>query len=168
MSDNLPAVAVLGAVATLLVVTTGLVLTGAVGLPGSGGDSAPPPSTDRSTPTATPGPPFTLDTRDIEECGMLCRNVTSTVTNERGSPARDVTIQTRLYAGNDTGNEVRWQHTERVDRIEAGETFRTTRRVDLSLEAALAIREADGWVTIRTRVGSIDQRVTVTDRVQVD
>jgi len=98
---------------------------------------------------------------------MLCRNVTSTVTNEQSTAAREVTIHTRLYAGNHTDAEVRWEATERVDRIDAGETYRTTRQVELPLEAALAIREADGWVTIRTTVETTDQSVTVTDRREV-
>jgi len=89
------------------------------------------------------------------------------VTNEQPTAARDVTIRTRLYAGNDTDGTVRWQATERVDYIGPGETHVATQRVELPLEDALAIREADGWVTIRTTVETADQSVTVTDRREV-
>ena len=98
---------------------------------------------------------------------MLCRNVTSTVTNEQSTPARDVTISTRLYAGNDTDGEVRWRGTQRVGRIDPGETYVTTQRVELSMDAALAVRDADGRVTIRTTVETADQSVTITDRREV-
>lgn len=167
MSADLRAVALLGVTGAVLVVTAGLVITGPVALPGLGGAVESSGDAETGTPTTASGPPFTLDTRGVEECGILCRNVTSTVTNERDTPARDVTIHTRLYAGNDTSGTIRWQQTSRVHRIEAGGTFQTTRRVTLSLDAALAIGAADGWVTIRTRVGAVDRRVTVTDRLEV-
>ncbi len=168
MADDWPVVALLAAVGVLLLVTAGVVLTGVFGLFGSGGagvatESPAVPTTE----PATPRQPFTLETRAVEECGMLCRNVTSTVTNEQSTVARDVTVRTRLYAGNDTGGEVRWEGTERVARLGAGETYETTQRVELPLEAALAIRDAGGWVTIRTTVETADRSVTVTDRREV-
>lgn len=175
MADDWPVVGLLAAVGVLLLVTAGVALTGVVGLFGSGGTGVATEAAAVPTPTETPpaeratpaSQPFTLDTREVEPCGMLCRNVTSTVTNEQATAARDVTIRTRLYAGNDTGGEVRWRGIERVDSIGAGETYSTSQRVELSLEAALAIRDADGWVTIHTTVETIDRSVTVTDRRDV-
>ncbi|WP_324665190.1 hypothetical protein [Haloarcula sediminis] len=175
MADDWPVVGLLAAVGVLLLVTAGVALTGVVGLFGSDGTGVATESATVPTPTETPtadgGTPasqlFTLDTRGVEMCGMLCRNVTSTVTNEQDTAARDVTIRTRLYAGNDTGGEVRWQGVERVDRLGPGETYSTTQRVELPLEATLAVRDADGWVTIHTTVETADQSVTVTDRRDV-
>jgi hypothetical protein len=167
MPDDWPVVGLLAAVGVLLLVTAGVALTGAVGFFGGGETDAVTESPTVPTPSDTPttdGQPFTLDTRGVEACGMLCRNVTSTVTNEQSTVARDVTIHTRLYAGIDTEGEVRWEATERVDRLGPGETYSTTQRVELPLEDALAIRDADGWVTIRTTVESANQSVTVTDR----
>ncbi|MDS0282133.1 hypothetical protein [Haloarcula onubensis] len=175
MADDWPVVALLAAVGVLLLVTAGVALTGLFGLftvdeAGVATESAAVP-----TPSATAAPTtvtnesrlFTLETREVENCGMLCRNVTSTVTNEQSTAASDVTITTRLYAGNDTGGEVRWQGIERVERIGAGETYETTHRVELPLEDALAIRDRGGWVTIRTTVETADRSVTVTDRREV-
>ncbi|MBX0304586.1 hypothetical protein [Haloarcula salinisoli] len=175
MLDDWPVVGLLAAVGVLLLVTAGVVLTGVFGFFGSGGVGVGTDSPAMPTPSATPGAetpapprqPFTLETRAVEECGMLCRNVTSAVTNEQPTVARDVTVRTRLYAGNDTDGEVRWEGTERVARLGPGETYQTTQRVELPLEAALAIREADGWVTIRTTVETAEQSVTVTDRREV-
>lgn len=176
MADDWPVVGLLAAVGVLLLVTAGVALVGVAGLFGSGGTGVATESAPVPTPTATATPPaerstsasqpFTLDTRDVETCGMLCRNVTSTVTNEQATAARYVIIRTRLYAGNDT-DEVRWRGVERVDSIGAGETYSTTQRVELSLEAALAVRDADGWVTIHTTVETADRSVTVIDRRDV-
>lgn len=174
MADDRPVVVILAAVGVLLLVTAGVALTGVFGLFGGGTEvpteSPAVPTSSATAPTeteATATQPFTLDTREVESCGILCRNVTSTVTNEQSTAARDVTIHTRLYAGNDTDGEVRWQGTERVDRIGPGETYVATQRVELPLEDALAIRDADGWVTIRTTVETADRSVTVTDRREV-
>jgi len=175
MPEDWPVVALLAAVGVLLLVTAGVVLTGVFGLFGPGGEGvateSPAVPTASATPATetrgTPPQPFTLETRAVETCGMLCRNVTSTVTNEQPTVARDVTVRTRLYAGNDTDGEVRWVGTERMARLGPGETYQTTQRVELPLEAALAIREADGWVTIRTTVETADRSVTITDRRDV-
>jgi len=175
MADDRPVVALLAAVGVLLLLTAGVALTGVFGLFGAGETGAvtespavPTPSDTAATATRTAATqPFTLETREVESCGMLCRNVTSTVTNEQSTAARDVTIRTRLYAGNDTDSEVRWEGTERVDRIGPRETYVATQQVELPLEDALAIRDADGWVTIRTTVESANRTVTVTDRREV-
>ncbi|PSP82661.1 hypothetical protein BRC96_10640 [Halobacteriales archaeon QS_6_64_34] len=175
MADDRPVAGLLVAVGLLLLVTAGVMLTGVVGLFRTGGtdvatDSPAVPTPSDAATEATPASgsqPFTLETRDIETCGMLCRNVTSTVTNEQSAPARDSSITTRLYAGNDTRGEVRWQATERVGTIGAGETYRTTQRVELPLEDALAIRDAGGWVTIRSTVETASQSVTITERRDV-
>jgi len=171
MADDWPVAGLLVVVGVVLLVTAGVALTGLFGGDGTGfpteSPAVPTPSDTLPEAGVSDGQPFTLDTRAVENCGMLCRNVTSTVTNEQATAARDVTIDTRLYAGNDTDSEVRWRATERVDRIGAGETYVTTQRVELPLEDALAIRDADGWVTIRTTVETADQSVTITDRRDV-
>jgi len=175
MPDDWPVVGLLALVGVLLLATAGVALTGVFGLFGAdetdvATESAPVPTPGDTAGTATSdntSQAFTLETRDVEHCGMLCRNVTSTVTNEQPTAARDVTVRTRLYAGNDTDGEVRWRGTERVGRIGPGETYVTTQRVELSMDGALAVRDADGWVTIHTTVETADQSVTVIQRREV-
>jgi len=174
MADDWPVAGLLAVVGVLLLVTAGIALTGVFGFFGSDGTGV---STESGTPTAvdmstsktggTAGGLFTLETRDVETCGMLCRNVTSTVTNEQPTAARDVTIETRLYVGNDTDGSVRWTQVERIGYIGAGESYWATHRVELALEDALDIQDAGGWVTIRTTVESANRTVTVTERSEV-
>lgn len=165
MAGRLSVVAVLGVVTLLLVVTAGAALTGVFGIVGT--DGAAGTAGDRPVTETSGELPFDLAIQSVEACGTLCRNVTSTVTNEQSVTAENVTVRTRLYAGNDTDGEVRWRGVEQVGTLEPGATRTVTRRVSLSLDAALAIRDAGGWVTIRTTVESDDATVTVIDRRDV-
>lgn len=109
-------------------------------------------------------PPFAFTVDAIEECGQTCRDVTSTLTNQQNSTAEAVTVSTRIYAGNDTDGDVVWEGSEDVGTLEAGESYSTTRRVDLSFRDAYAIQRADGRITVRTTVETTDRTVTFTDR----
>ena len=125
-------------------------------------------SADGGTVSADGGaastPPFAFTVDAIEECGQTCRDVTSTLTNQQNSTAEAVTVSTRIYAGNDTDGDVVWEGSEDVGTLEAGESYSTTRRVDLSFRDAYAIQRADGRITVRTTVETTDRTVTFTDR----
>ena len=114
--------------------------------------------------SAASTPPFAFTVDAIEECGQTCRDVTSTLTNQQNSRAEAVTVSTRIYAGNDTDGDVVWEGSEDVGTLEAGESYSTTRRVDLSFRDAYAIQRADGRITVRTTVETNDRTVTFTDR----
>jgi hypothetical protein len=135
--------------------------TPAAGSTGDGGDG------DGTTATATPTPPFDLAIDAIEECGQTCRDVTSTLTNQQDTTARNVTVYTRIFVGNGTGGDVAWQGRERVGTLEAGGTATATRRVDLSYSEALAVQRNGGWITVQTTVETADRTVTFSDRRQV-
>ncbi|MDQ2071011.1 hypothetical protein RBH20_00525 [Haloarcula sp. H-GB4] len=112
-------------------------------------------------------PPFAFTVDSIEECGRTCRDVTSTLTNQQNSTADDITVYTRIYAGNTTDGDVVWQGSEDVGTLEADGSYTTTRRVDLAFSDAYAIEQADGWITIRTTVETADQTVTISDQRDV-
>lgn len=112
-------------------------------------------------------PPFAFIVDSIEECGQTCRDVTSTLTNQQNSTADDITVYTRIYAGNSTGGDVVWEGSEHVGTLEANGSYTTTRRVDLSFGDAYAIEQADGWITIRTTVETADQTVMLSDQRKV-
>lgn len=121
---------------------------------------------DGGTTTADPAPDFAFAIDRIEECGRTCRDVTSTLTND-GAAASDVTVYTRIYAGNGTDGDVIWEGRERVGALGAGESYTTTERVELSLTDALAVENEGGWITVQTTIQSAEKTVTVTQRRQV-
>jgi len=135
-----------------------------------------PTATPEATETDTGGsdggaastPPFAFTVDAIEECSRTCRDVTSTLTNQQNSTAADITVYTRIYAGNSTdGGAVVWEGSEDVGTLEAEGSYTTTRRVDLSFGDAYAIDQADGWITIRTTVETADRTVTLSDQRKV-
>jgi len=170
--------AAVGVVAVLLV-AAGLSLGGGAGATSDGGsgddvESFPtetPSDGDAGTGTATgtadPGPDFAFAVDRIEECGRTCRDVTSTLRNDGGAAATDVTVYTRIYAGNGTDGDVVWEGRERVGSLGAGESSTSTERVELSLADAIAVEGAGGWITVRTTIQSAEETVTVTQRRQV-
>jgi hypothetical protein len=159
-----------GTVLALVLVGAGAAFVLGVG-PAPGGDT----STDtESFPTETPGEeqmtdtqPFAFTTDSIEECGQTCRDVTSTLTNQQSTTADNVTVYTRLYAGNGTDGDVVWDGSESVGTLGAGESYTTTTRVELSYGDAYAIDQEDGWITIQTTVQTADRTVTFTEQRKV-
>lgn len=135
----------------------------------SGDDTAAGGST-ATTPagTATPAP-FTFTIDSIEECGQTCRDVTATLTNNQAETATDVTVFTRMFAGEDNTNEddLVWEGKEEVGTLEAGASHTNTERVELSLQEANKIQNNDGWITLVTTVDSQEIRVTFRESQQV-
>lgn len=126
-------------------------------------------SGDEATSTATPTTqPFAVVIEQVEECGETCRDVTVSLTNRQSDAASDVTVYTRVFAGNSTDDgDVVWRGTEAVGSLGAGETHTTTKRVELSYSEALAVERADGWVTVQTTIETADRTVTFSERRNV-
>ncbi len=129
-----------------------------------GSDGAETETTD-ATATETPPFDFTIDT--IEECGQTCRDVTSTLTNQQDTTAENVTVYTRIVAGQGTDGDEVWRGTEDVGTLPAGDSYTTTRQVELSYADALKIENEGGWITVQTTVETADGTVTFTDERQV-
>ena len=185
MNRRLLVVAVVFAVAVVgagVLVVPGL-LPSAVGLSdGSDGTDAGP-ATATATPDAPTGQdatgsggtdeataaerPFGFTVDRIEECGRTCRDVTATVTNQQSTEASDVTVETRIYAGNGTDGDPVWTGERAIGELAAGESATNTTRVDLGLSDAVAIESEDGWITIETTVSSDGETMTITERRQV-
>lgn len=135
---------------------------------GSGGDGDGAADSSSGDAGATPTSPFTTGVVSIEECGRTCRDVTLRVTNEQNETATGVTAEAVIFAGKstDASDEV-WSDGADLGTLEAGESVQVTRRVELGLMDAAAIKDADGWVTVRTTVQSDDARATFTEEKQV-
>jgi len=112
-------------------------------------------------------PPFAFTVDAIEECSRTCRDVTSTLTNQQNTTAEDVTVYTRIYAGNSTDGDVVWEGSEDVGTLEADGSYTTTRRVDLSYGDAYAIEQEDGWITVQTTVETAERTVTLSEQRDV-
>jgi hypothetical protein len=134
----------------------------------SGGDATSAPDGGSDTTDATASTQrFGFAIGAVEQCGQTCRDVTSTLTNTQDTDATDVTVHTRIFVGQGTDSDVIWRGTEAVGALGAGESYTTTRQVDLSFADALAVQNAGGWITVQTSVETADRTVTVTDERQV-
>lgn len=123
---------------------------------------------DGGSTQAVSSPPFTFSIEQIEECGSTCRDVTVTLNNERNQTAENVTVYTRIYAGNSTDEDDRvWQGKKSVGTLDADSSVTKTQRVSLSYADAYAVKQNDGWVTIVTTVQSDDETVTFEERRDV-
>ncbi|MFD1599055.1 hypothetical protein [Halobellus rarus] len=174
--------------ALLVAVVAGAVVIGGDALPGSDGADSDPFPTATSTPgettqtsadsepagttdtaaASTPTPPFGFVIENIEECGTTCRNVTSTLTNQQDTTAEEITVHSRIFAGQgvDEDDQI-WRGEEPVGTLGPGESYTTTREVELSFQEGLAVQNEDGWITIQTTVETADQTVTFTEERQV-
>lgn len=178
------------AVAALVVVASGAaLLAGVVPLPGTdappsttppgggdgsdGGGGTVAPGDGTATPDdgsgdGTPAAQFRIEVREIVECGTTCRDVTLALSNVGDAAASGVSVRTVLFAGNSTdGSDQIWEGTEDVGSLAAGETYTADKRVTLSLSEGFAVRQADGWITIRTTIRTDDRTVTFTERRDV-
>lgn len=123
-------------------------------------------STDAGSGTSsTETPPFSFTIDNVEECGQTCRDVTSTLQNNQNETATDVTVFTRLFAGEDNtaDEDMVWEGKEEVGSLGGGASYTTTRGVELSLQEARKIDQRDGWITIVTSVQTDDRTVTFRD-----
>jgi hypothetical protein len=180
MSRNVPVTAIVAVVVTV-VLLGGVVL----GLPVLTDDSAKTEGpvvqstdtvvegttdapTEEATPTVTAGdketvssgpatttagqPRFVFTVDSITECGTTCRDVTARLTNEGVTTGQNVTVVVSVFAGDDR----LWRGTETVGSLPAGESYTTTRTVDVGLTGGVAIRSNGGYVTIETVVRHAD------------
>lgn len=131
------------------------------------GDSGDDGETTTTAATSTESPPFGFVIDNIEECGQTCRDVTSTLTNQQDTTAENVTVYTRIFAGQGTDGDEIWRGQEDAGTLAAEESYTATKRVELSLSEGLKIENNDGWITVQTTVETEGQTVTFTDERQV-
>lgn len=141
-------------------VSTGTVYTEGAGSSGGDGGS--------DAGSASDTPPFTFAIQQIEKCGQTCRDVTVTLTNQQNTTAEDVTVYTRIYAGNSTAKEdLVWSGQKDVGTMAPGESVTETQRVKLSYMEAYSVKQADGWITVVTTIESADTTITFKSRRDV-
>lgn len=164
-----------------LVVTVGIAFVSGVG-PAPGGGGSPitdfPVGTTYEMPSggdgaadATPSdpPPFSFTVESVEDCGLTCRDVTVTLSNNQDEAATGVTVYTRIFAGQDTtdADDLVWEGTEPLGTLDARASYTTTKRVELTLAESRKVQRNDGWITILTTVQSDQTTVTFKSTEQV-
>lgn len=133
---------------------------------GAGAPSATPVPTgtvyDQSSGTTPEDqPPFSFEIDNIEQCGQTCRDVTATLYNNQEESASNVTVYTRIYAGNSTDQSDQiWSGEQQIGDMEAGSSATRTQRIELSVSEGFAVQQNDGWITVRTTVRSADTTVS--------
>lgn len=133
---------------------------------GAGGEPAATPASTvpTATETASPATPaITMQVRSVEACGSRCRSVTVALSNDGASPARDVSVTTRITAD---GSLV-WEGGSDVGRLAAGETVTRTRTVEVGYLDAARIEAANGVVRIETTVRTATATRVFTERRDV-
>lgn len=105
-------------------------------------------------------PPITMRIKSINDCGQTCREISARVGNEMEEEATNVTVYTRIYAGNGTDGYRVWASNRRIGKIPGDFAEHTTDRVELGWREVPRVSAQDGWVTIETTVESDQATVT--------
>lgn len=126
--------------------------------------------TDTATATAGPNDPaFDYQIVEITTINETARNVTVRLTNERNETATGVAVETVIYAGNTTADDQQvWTGDREIGSVAADGSVQFSQTVALSLNEALQVEGADGWITIVTMIRTDDGSVTVTERRNVN
>ena len=142
--------------------------TGGSGDRGSDGGSGDAGGNGGAAASTPEPPPYDLDVLGTEPCGNTCQDVTVRLTNNRNGTAADVSVRTRIYAGNTTGENARvWEGGSDVGTLGPGESTTQTARVSLSYFEAIDVKRKGGWVTIVTTVASETETRTFQERRKV-
>lgn len=151
-----------------VVLTVGGMVVLGVGPFAGGADTPERSAPATATPNeATPGEnhvrPFSIDIRNIQQCGETCRKVTVRVRNNGGNPRENVTVTTNIYAGED----VVWDGAESPGTLAADEAVTRTKRIDVGLVGGAKIERNDGMITVETVVRWDDGSATFRERRDV-
>lgn len=148
--------ALFGGVVVVLLVTVALVTGGGA----TRTDAAGTPTPAAAPATAAPEPVITMRVRSVEPCGPRCRSVTVALSNHGSAAAADVSVTTRITAGD---SHV-WEGRADVGRVGADETVVRTRTVEVGYLDAARIEANDGVVRIETTVRTASGTRVFTER----
>jgi hypothetical protein len=107
---------------------------------------------------------YDVDVGEVRECGTTCREVSIALTNTGTVAATELVAETRIS----TGGTIIWTDTESIGRLDAGETYRTTRRVELSVEDGARVRRNDNVVSIQLVLRAVEGDVVKSTAYDLD
>jgi hypothetical protein len=113
-----------------------------------GGDGSSAADDEGDGSSDRPARPFTIDTKQIEQCGNTCRDVTVSLTNNGNHARQGITVTTKMY----TGGDRIWTGEESVGTLSAEESTIRTARVKIGFVDAAKVKQNGGTVTIETVV----------------
>lgn len=106
---------------------------------------------------------FRTTIESVTECGRTCRNVRVRIENTGTVTAHDVVVDTVIS----TGGTIIWTGSEEVGRLSSGETYVTTRTLDLSYEDGLRVRRNDNVVSAKMIIRSAEGDLVLERTVDV-
>lgn len=125
--------------------------------PAADGSSGPTSDGDTNNRNATTRlEPFNLRQQNVTKCGMTCRVVTVTLTNMGNNMAKNISVESRIFAG-DSHIETR-QTT--IRRLRPNETVVRTIRIDAGLQDVIRIKQNGGRITVQSTIKSDDHNMT--------
>ncbi|SEP30520.1 hypothetical protein SAMN04487948_1403 [Halogranum amylolyticum] len=124
---------------------------------------APSAESPTARPDAETDPNVRLRVGRIAACGSTCRDVTAHLHNDGSTALTNVDVSTTVY----TGDEVVWADTDRVGRIDAGDRYTTTKRMQVGYGEILQIRSNDGAIRVETVVESDEGSTVVSEERRV-
>lgn len=135
---------------------------------GSGGGGSGSGGTAGNASSGGSGPPFAFGIDSITKCGQTCRKVKATLHNRQSTAAENVTVYSRIYAGNDTKSKNRvWAGKQPVGHLAAGGSYTGTQTVKLSFSQAYSVKQHGGWITVVTTVQTANRTVSFQSRRDV-
>lgn len=110
--------------------------------------------TGDGTPVTVPGTqtkgPFTLTSEEVSICGLTCREVTVTLSNQGNETLTNVTVESEILAN----DEVIVQRQMENDRLHPNKSVTRTIQVNVGPDALQQIRQGNGMITVQTQVNS--------------
>lgn len=152
---------------TSYAVFTAMLIVGSIGGVGTVAaqqGTAAQQQTGDGTPVTVPGTqtegPFTLASEDVSICGLTCREVTVTLSNQGNETVTNVTVESEILAN----DEVIVQRQMENGRLRPNESVTRTIQVNVGLDALQQIRQGNGMITVQTQVNSDRYNETFTAR----
>lgn len=100
-----------------------------------------------SSPATSP-PKLAFRVLDVDQCGVVCRNVTARLTNLGSRPVTNTSAVVTIYAR----ETAVWNNTRPIGELAPGASFESTERVTVTPEEAQRIQANNGTIRIEVVV----------------
>jgi FlaG/FlaF family flagellin (archaellin) len=133
-------------IAVALLVTA----TVAVAVVGTAAGTAQRPNAQQEGPVNETASPFDIQTGNVVVCGLTCREVEVTLTNQHNETLSNITVESDIT----TGEQLIAQREAQIESLEPNESVSRTIQARVGLGTLSQIRQNNGRITIETQVAS--------------